>query len=118
MKIKMKRAYDKPEKQDGYRVLVDRIWPRGIKKQDAQIDEWLKDAAPSAELRKWFGHQPEKWEEFKKRYFEELSAKKDVLAPLLKKKNTVTLVYAAKEEKYNNAAALKEYLSRKAGAAK
>jgi uncharacterized protein YeaO (DUF488 family) len=77
-KIKLKRAYDKPAESDGYRILVDRIWPRGVSKEDLGIDVWLKEIAPSTSLRKWFGHDPEKWNEFKKRYFEELKQNKDL----------------------------------------
>jgi uncharacterized protein YeaO (DUF488 family) len=110
MKLKIKRAYEKAERQDGLRVLVDRLWPRGMKRDEAQIDLWLKDAAPSAPLRKWFNHEPDKWEEFKKRYFEELAANDSMLEPIRRAK-AVTLVYGSKEERYNNAAALMEYLS-------
>lgn len=115
MKIQIKRAYEKPAKEDGFRVLVDRLWPRGLKKEDAKIDLWLREAGPSTELRKWFSHDPAKWDEFKKCYYEELSAKDDILEPIKKeaKKQTVTLVYGSKEERYNNAVALKELLSRK-----
>jgi uncharacterized protein YeaO (DUF488 family) len=114
MKVQVKRAYEKPAKKDGFRVLVDRLWPRGIKKEDAKIDLWLKEAAPSTELRKWYGHDPKKWEEFKKRYYKELAAKDDLLEPIRKeaKKQTVTLVYSSKEKRYNNAVALRELLSR------
>jgi uncharacterized protein YeaO (DUF488 family) len=110
MKLKIKRAYEKAERQDGLRVLVDRLWPRGMKRDEAQIDLWLKNAAPSAPLRKWFNHEPDKWEEFKKRYFEELAANDSMLEPIRRAK-AVTLVYGSKEERYNNAAALMEYLS-------
>jgi uncharacterized protein YeaO (DUF488 family) len=111
-KIKIKRAYDEPAAKNGYRILVDRIWPRGVSKQDLQTDEWVKDAAPSTRLRKWFAHDPDKWNEFKKRYFEELESKKEMLQPIYTsiKKEPVTLVYASKEQKFNNAAVLKEYL--------
>jgi len=111
-RIKLKRAYEAPVKQDGFRVLVDRLWPRGVKKEEARIDLWLKEIAPSAELRRWFQHDPEKWEEFKRRFFTELGAKDEILKPVRDelKKGIVTLVYASKEERYNNAVALKEYL--------
>ncbi|AOL16576.1 hypothetical protein BFU36_07555 [Sulfolobus sp. A20] len=107
--IKVKRVYEKQEKDDGIRILVDRLWPRGIKKN--QIDVWLKDIAPSEELRKWFNHDPSKWEEFKARYFNELNnnPKVKVLLELVKKSNNITLLYSARSP-HNNAIALKEYL--------
>ncbi len=110
--IKIKRAYDQPDKSDGLRVLVDRLWPRGISKASAQIDLWLKEIAPSDALRKWFGHDPAKWTEFRKRYARELSKQPEALAQLKQQvsKRAVTLVYGAKDERHNNAAALKEYL--------
>ena len=109
--IKVKRVYDPLEKDDGIRILVDRLWPRGIRR--SQIDVWLKDVAPSDELRRWYNHEPDKWEEFKKRYFEELSRnpKVEILLQLIKKGNNVTLLYASKSP-YNNAVALKEYLEK------
>ncbi len=109
--IKVKRVYDKQEKDDGVRILVDRLWPRGVKKD--QIDIWLKDIAPSDELRKWFNHEPNKWEEFKERYFKELdnNPKVKVLLELISKAQNVTLLYSAKSP-YNNAVALKEYLEK------
>lgn len=112
--IRTKRVYDLPSKEDGCRVLVDRLWPRGVSKADAQIDEWLKDVAPSDELRRWFGHVPAKWEEFKSRYFKELAKKPAILEQLRAKERNgvVTLVYGAKDVKHNNAAALKEYLEK------
>jgi uncharacterized protein YeaO (DUF488 family) len=118
MRIKIKRAYEKPSRDDGFRVLIDRLWPRGINKEDAQIDLWLKEVAPSSELRKWFNHEPEKWDEFRRRYFEELTGKEDMLKQIGERarRKTVTLIFGAKEEKYNNAAALKEYLSKKKAA--
>ena len=93
-------------------MLVERLWPRGMKKEDAQIDVWLKEAAPSPDLRKWFNHDPSKWEEFKKRYSEELDHHKDILVTLFRRtqKETVTFVFASKEERFNNAVVLKEYL--------
>lgn len=114
MKIKLKRVYEKAEKNDGQRVLVDRIWPRGLSKQAANIDLWLKDIAPNTALRKWFAHDPEKWSEFKKRYFKELRKNPETVKQLrrLVRRGTVTLVFGAKEEKYNNAVALKQYLGR------
>lgn len=115
MKLKTKRIYEKPDKEDGFRVLVDRLWPRGLKKSRAQIDLWLKDIAPSSNLRKWFSHDPDKWDEFRKRYFKELGDKKESLLEMIEKagKKTITLLYSSKEEKFNNAAALREYLQKK-----
>lgn len=112
MQIKIKRIYDKAESSDGLRVLVDHLWPRGVAKTTAEIDEWYKDIAPSDELRKWFGHDRGKWDEFKKRYFAELDGRKEQAETLCKlaSRKPVTLVYAAKDEMCNNAAALKEYL--------
>lgn len=111
--IRTKRIYDKYDNADGTRILVDRLWPRGIKKDEAHIDKWLKDIAPSGTLRKWYNHEPVKWEEFKEKYFYELDDKKDMLKDLLKKgKTKITLVYATKDKQYNNANALKEYLDR------
>jgi uncharacterized protein YeaO (DUF488 family) len=109
--IKVKRVYDPLEKDDGIRILVDRLWPRGIRRD--QVDVWLKDVAPSDELRRWYNHEPDKWEEFKRRYFEELSRnpKVEILLQLIKKGNNVTLLYASKSP-YNNAVALKEYLDK------
>lgn len=114
MTILLKRIYDKPSAKDGYRILVDRIWPRGLSKDAAGINEWIKDIAPSTELRKWFGHDPEKWPEFKKRYFKELKDHKEQVAYLkeIVHKHHTTLVYAARDEVHNNAAALKEYLEK------
>ncbi len=111
--IKMQRVYDKNQ-VEGHRILIDRIWPRGISKQEANLDLWLKDIAPSSDLRKWFGHDPARWEEFKKRYFSELDGKqKDIQVILdLAKKGNVVLLYAAKDTEYNNAVALKEYLDK------
>jgi uncharacterized protein YeaO (DUF488 family) len=114
MKIKIKRVYEKPDKEDGFRILVDRLWPRGLTKEKASVDLWLKDIAPSTELRKWFGHDPDKWKEFRKRYNEELKKNEEQVS-LLKdqiKKGTVTLVYGAKDEEHNEALVLKEVLER------
>ncbi|GJL56757.1 MAG: hypothetical protein NPIRA02_38890 [Nitrospirales bacterium] len=112
MSITLKRVYEKPTNRDGYRVLVERLWPRGVSKEQAHIDLWLKDAAPSTALRKWFGHDPEKWPEFKQRYFAELDQEPSMLADIEARAKAahVTFVYASKEEHYNNAVALKEYL--------
>ena len=115
MKILTKRIYVPPEKRDGLRILVDRLWPRGLKKEKAVIHEWLKTIAPSDGLRKWFSHDPKKWQEFKSRYFEELKEKNELIKGIAEKAKdqTVTLLYAAKDSKFNNAVALKEYLERK-----
>ncbi|WP_338598575.1 DUF488 domain-containing protein [Sulfolobus tengchongensis] len=109
--IKVKRVYEPIERDDGIRVLVDRLWPRGIRKD--QIDLWLRDLAPSEELRKWYNHDESKWEEFKRKYFEELSKnpKIDVLLQLIKKGGNITLLYASKSP-YNNAVALKEFIEK------
>ena len=114
MNIKTKRIYDTYKKADGYRILVDRLWPRGVKKDEAHIDDWIKTVAPSDSLRKWFAHDPEKWEEFKKNYHAELNDKKALLDNLIagKGRGNITLVYSAKDDKHNNAVALKEYLER------
>jgi uncharacterized protein YeaO (DUF488 family) len=110
--IHLKRAYDDPSKDDGLRVLVERLWPRGLTKKRAAVDLWLKDVAPSPELRKWFGHDPVRWEQFQERYRQELREKKDAVR-LLKQKakeGTVTLVYAARDEEHNGALVLKLFL--------
>src|SRR5688500_4088170 len=114
MKIKIKRAYEKSDKEDGVRILVDRLWPRGLTKEKAGIDVWLKEIAPSTELRKWFGHDPDKWKEFQKRYRQELKNNKEQVAVLKEqaKKRVVTLVYGAKNEEHNEALVLKELLSK------
>jgi len=114
MPILLKRIYLKPTKQDGFRVLVERLWPRGVTKKEANIDLWLKATAPSSELRTWFGHDSSKWEEFKKRYFAELDQQREVLLPIVTRaqKENVTFVFASREERFNNAVALKEYLER------
>ena len=112
MTIDLKRAYDPPAKSDGRRILVDRVWPRGIAKHDLQIDAWLKDLAPSTELRRWFGHDPTKWDEFRKRYARELEQRSEALEELLEKARAghVTLVFSARDTAHNNAVALKEHL--------
>lgn len=108
--MNIKRVYDKPEKSDGYRILVDRVWPRGLTKEKAAVDLWLKEIAPSTELRKWFGHDPAKWPEFRKRYKQELKENKESVSDLEKalKKGKVTLVYGAKDEEHNQALVIKE----------
>lgn len=110
--IQLKRIYQSPDAQDGFRILVDRLWPRGIKKDDAKIDLWIKEIAPSDALRKWFNHEPEKWEEFKRRYGKELKEKQDLVDQLSShlKKGKVTFLFSAKDEGHNNAVALREYL--------
>ena len=116
--IKIKRIYEEPSDADGFRILVDRLWPRGVSKKDAKVDLWLKEVAPGDDLRKWVSHDPEKWDEFKRRYFKELDAptgKEGVPGVIVEhaRKGTVTLLYAAKDEDHNNAAALMEYLHTK-----
>ena len=110
--IHLKRAYEEPSKSDGLRVLVERLWPRGLTKERAAVDLWLKDIAPSPELRKWFGHDPARWEQFQERYRRELREKKDAVRLLKQKANegTVTLVYAARDEEHNGALVLKRFL--------
>ncbi|MBI4285086.1 MAG: DUF488 domain-containing protein [Chloroflexi bacterium] len=114
MAIRIKRVYDPQAADDGFRVLVDRLWPRGVSKENAGVDLWLRDIAPSAELRKWFGHDETMWADFKRRYHEELSAHKEQVDQLARKakEGNVTFLYGAKEEKFNNAAALKEYIEK------
>jgi len=111
--FKIKRAYENPDEDDGYRILVDRLWPRGLSKDNAKLDLWMKDVAPSTELRKWFGHDQDKWQEFKKKYLNELKEKKELIKQLKnieKLNNAVTLVYSAKDEDHNNAVVLLEEL--------
>jgi len=111
MNVTLKRAYEAPAAADGERILVDRLWPRGLAKVKAKIDLWLKDVAPSTELRKWFGHEPEKWPEFKKRYRAELKGN-PALSELqtLSRQRDITLVYAAKDQLHNEAVVLKQIL--------
>jgi uncharacterized protein YeaO (DUF488 family) len=110
--IKTKRIYNPVSRDDGKRILVDRLWPRGIKKEAAEIDEWMKDIAPSNDLRKWFAHDPAKWSEFKERYTNELKNKRELVEKLKAeiKKGTVTFLFAAKDAEHNNAVALKELI--------
>ena len=116
MPIKLKRVYEEPSADDGVRILVERLWPRGLSKEKASVDLWAKDAAPSTELRKWFNHDPSKWEEFKTRYFAELDRNPDALEDIreMLDKGTITFVFASKEETYNNSAALREYIQSRA----
>jgi uncharacterized protein YeaO (DUF488 family) len=116
MNLSIQRAYESPVKH-GYRVLVDRIWPRGISKKSLQLDAWLKNLAPSSQLRQWFAHDPTKWDEFKRRYFEELDKQPDAVSKLLEmaEEGDLILVYATKEARYNNATALQEYLNTRSG---
>jgi len=112
--VKLKRVYEEPSPADGYRILIDRLWPRGIKKTAAGLGAWLKDLAPSEELRRWFSHDPQRWPEFNRRYLQELED--PAKAPLLKdlfdraRQGTVTLVFAAKDEEKNNAVVMKTFL--------
>src|SRR5438094_9400870 len=110
--IKLKRVYEEPSPGDGYRVLVERLWPRGMTRERAAVDLWLKDVAPSPELRKWFGHDPARWEQFQERYRRELREKQDAVGVLKQKakEGTVTLVYAARDEEHNGALVLKRVL--------
>ncbi len=110
--IRLKRAYEAPDKRDGTRILVDRLWPRGVKKVDAAIDHWAKDIAPSTEFRKWFGHDPDRWREFRDRYGAEVNAHPEQLDKLkdLARQGTITLVYSAHDQLHNDAVALREFL--------
>lgn len=110
--VRLKRAYESPTAEDGTRVLVDRLWPRGVKKSDAAIDHWMKDLAPSTKLRKWFGHDPARWKEFRRRYSTEIHQHRNELDLLHEHagKGTLTLVYAAHDELHNDAVVLREIL--------
>lgn len=112
LKAEIKRVYEEPDHADGTRILVDRLWPRGLSKERAQVDIWLKDIAPSTELRKWFSHDPNKWTEFQTRYRQELKSKSDLLAILREKaaKGPITLLYGAKDEAHNEAEVLQKLL--------
>jgi uncharacterized protein YeaO (DUF488 family) len=114
MTFKIKRAYETPDPTDGFRVLVDRLWPRGLTKEKLRIDAWVKDVAPSAELRKWIHSDVSRWAEFRRRYFKELAAQPEAVADLRKRARAgkVTLVFAARDPENNHAAILKEYLER------
>jgi uncharacterized protein YeaO (DUF488 family) len=113
--IKIKRVYDSPAKDDGFRILVDRLWPRGMTKEKAKVDLWLKEVAPSNDLRQWFAYDPKKWQEFQSRYKAELKDKPELLAKIKqmeKEKRTVTLLYSTKEIEHNNAVALRAILEK------
>lgn len=114
-KVNIKRVYEEPEGGDGFRVLIDRLWPRGLKKDDVQIDEWAKLLAPSTELRKWFGHDPDRWEDFQKKYLAELQAN-DAARSFVKDhsdKKVITLLYGASDPEHNNALVLQQFLQAK-----
>lgn len=114
MNIRIKRVYETPSPDDGKRILIDRLWPRGLTKEKAKIDLWLKDIAPGTELREWFGHDPEKWPEFQKRYKQELKANESLVVQLREelKSGPTTLVFGAKDEVHNDAVVLKAYLEK------
>ena len=114
--IKTERIYDNPKGNDSFRILVDRLWPRGLSKDNVKVNLWLKNIAPSDLLRKWFGHDEKKWDEFKSKYFKELNKNDDAVDTIIKKakeEDSITLLYGSKEERFNNAVALKEYLKKK-----
>ncbi|HKJ76436.1 MAG TPA: DUF488 domain-containing protein [Gammaproteobacteria bacterium] len=117
MPVRLKRVYEEPAKADGERILVDRVWPRGLSKDEAAVDRWLKEVAPSKELRQWFGHEPERWDGFRERYFRELDENPDAVGELVEAagRGTVTLVFGAKDTRNNNAVALREYLRQRHG---
>jgi uncharacterized protein YeaO (DUF488 family) len=111
MSIRLKRIYDPPRPDDGLRILVDRLWPRGVSKESAAIDRWLREIAPSDALRKWYGHDPQRWAEFRRRYREELRAQRALVSELRKlARRRITLLFAAHDEKHNNAVVLRELL--------
>lgn len=113
--IHVKRVYEPPAPEDGKRFLVDHLWPRGVRREELQLDGWLKDVAPSDALRRWFGHDPAKWEAFRQRYFAELEAKPEAWRPLLEaaREGDVTLLFGARDEQHNNAVALKIFLEKR-----
>ncbi len=113
--ISLQRVYEEGIPQSGTRFLVERLWPRGMKKSELQLDGWLKDAGPSTALRQWFNHDPEKWDEFRRRYFAELDSRQEAWEPILAaaRQGTVTLLYSSHDSEHNNAVALKEYLESK-----
>jgi uncharacterized protein YeaO (DUF488 family) len=114
MDVRLKRAYEPPAASDGYRVLIDRLWPRGVRREDARLDEWARELAPSAELRRWFGHDPERFEQFRRRYTVELAAQEKKLRELRRRarEGRLTLVYAARDSEHNDAVVLAEILAR------
>ena len=114
--ITLKRAYDAVSDTDGTRLLVERLWPRGISKARLRVDAWLKEVGPSTELRKWFSHDPEKWGEFRRRYFRELASQPEAWQPIVSaaRRGRVTLVYSSRDTQHNNAVALQEFLRKKA----
>ena len=116
--IKLKRVYEEETRADGVRYLIERLWPRGVRKESLHIDAWLKEAGPSTELRKWFNHDPEKWSEFRRKYFAELNQQTEAWAPIREaaRRGTVTLLYSSHDTEHNNAVALKEYVERKMAA--
>ena len=113
LNIRLKRAYEDADSDDGLRYLVDRIWPRGVSKENAQLDGWLKDIAPSNDLRKWFGHDPERWQEFHRRYTAELKVHHDILVKLAEtaRQQRITLVFGARDEQHNQAVVIRDYLT-------
>jgi len=117
MMLRLKRAYEPASPEDGRRFLVERLWPRGIKKKALHLDAWLKDVAPSTELRQWFNHDPKKWDEFQRRYKTELDRHPEVCDPILKAAHhgVITLIYSSHDTEHNNAVALRKYLSAKLG---
>ena len=114
MKAVIKRVYEKPGNEDGYRILVDRLWPRGLTKEKAAVDLWLKEIAPTTELRKWFNHDPEKWPDFQKKYLKEIKENKEAVATLKEKmkEGKVTIIYGAKDEEHNEARVLMEFVNK------
>jgi uncharacterized protein YeaO (DUF488 family) len=114
--IRTERIYDNPKGRDSFRILVDRLWPRGLSKDKVRVDLWQKDIAPSNTLRKWFGHDEKKWDEFKHKYFKELDKNNgavNIIIKIAQEQNSITLLYSTKEKRFNNAVALKEYLEEK-----
>lgn len=117
MAIRLKRVHDRPARSDGLRLLVDRVWPRGVSKAEARVDEWLRDVAPSTALRKWFGHDPERWEGFLERYFAELDRSPEAVSAVAEpaREGRVTLLFGARDREHNNAVALRAYLRERFG---
>lgn len=117
--VRLKRAYDPPAKGDGRRILVDRLWPRGVRKADAAIDQWIREIAPSADLRKWFNHDPERWPDFRRRYRAEIDARPELLAELrgLAREGPITLIYSARDQVHNDAVVLRNAILGRPGEA-